>query len=206
MAYSAVWYFTQIPEKIIEILEEDLKQLDNNLKESAVGSKGNTINENLRISKNSWVPDYHWSVGLCWHFLQKANNENFLYNVIHFDGNSMQYTSYEQGEFYGWHRDTEISELLRPNKHSSNKRINEEKITLENQPIRKLSFTLQLSDPSDYIGGEMQLMDENGKLIALPKERGSAIIFDSRLSHRVRKVKSGHRKSLVGWAIGPRWK
>jgi PKHD-type hydroxylase len=32
------------------------------------------------------------------------------------------------------------------------------------------------------------------------------MLFDSRTPHRVRKVRSGLRKSLVGWVVGPRWK
>ena len=72
--------------------------------------------------------------------------------------------------------------------------------------IRKLSFSLQLSDIDDYEGGELQLMDSSGKMHQAPKQKGLITFFDSRLTHRVRKVKSGVRKSLVGWIIGPRWK
>ena len=32
------------------------------------------------------------------------------------------------------------------------------------------------------------------------------ILFDSRTQHRVLKVKSGVRKSIVGWTVGPRWR
>ena len=39
-----------------------------------------------------------------------------------------------------------------------------------------------------------------------PKQRGTMIVFDSRVRHRVRKIKSGTRKSIVGWVVGPRWK
>ena len=31
-------------------------------------------------------------------------------------------------------------------------------------------------------------------------------LFDSRTQHRVLPVKSGLRKSIVGWTVGPRWK
>lgn len=65
---------------------------------------------------------------------------------------------------------------------------------------------MQLSDEDEYEGGELQLLDPTGHLYTVPKERGTISIFDSRLSHRVRKVKSGCRKSLVGWVVGPRWR
>ena len=43
-------------------------------------------------------------------------------------------------------------------------------------------------------------------VVDFDKEKGTIIIFDSRMRHRVRKVKSGTRKSIVGWVEGPRWK
>ena len=39
-----------------------------------------------------------------------------------------------------------------------------------------------------------------------PKQKGTLIVFDSRTKHRVRTVKTGLRKSIVGWVVGPRWK
>ena len=72
--------------------------------------------------------------------------------------------------------------------------------------VRKLSFVLQLSDPDDYEGGNLQLIDESGKSYIAPRQRGTMILFDSRTQHRVLKVRKGVRKSLVGWTVGPRWK
>ena len=82
--------------------------------------------------------------------------------------------------------------------------INSVKINCE--IIRKLSFSIQLSDPDDYEGGNLQLMDENNKSYIAPRQRGTIILFDSRTPHRVQKVRSGERKSIVGWVVGPRWK
>ena len=72
--------------------------------------------------------------------------------------------------------------------------------------VRKLSFTLQLSHPDDYEGGNVELIDEAGKNYIAPRQRGSMILFDSRTQHRVNKVTKGERKSIVGWVLGPRWK
>ena len=71
---------------------------------------------------------------------------------------------------------------------------------------RKLSFSLQLTDPSEYEGGVMQIRSFEDTLYEVPKEKGVIVIFDSRARHRVTKVKSGCRKSLVGWVGGPKWK
>jgi PKHD-type hydroxylase len=72
--------------------------------------------------------------------------------------------------------------------------------------VRKLSFVVQLSDPDDYEGGNLQLLDEAGRSYIAPRRRGTMILFDSRAQHRVLKVTSGLRRSLVGWTVGPRWK
>ena len=63
-----------------------------------------------------------------------------------------------------------------------------------------------MSDPTDYRGGEVEFLDSGAKRFLAPKQRGTMIVFDSRTRHRVRKIKSGIRKSIVGWVVGPRWK
>ena len=46
--------------------------------------------------------------------------------------------------------------------------------------VRKLSFVLQLSNPDDYEGGNLQLMDEEGESYIAPRKQGTVILFDSR--------------------------
>ena len=72
--------------------------------------------------------------------------------------------------------------------------------------VRKLSFTLQLSDPDDYEGGNVELISEANQNYIAPRQRGAIILFDSRTQHRVNKVTKGTRRSIVGWVVGPRWK
>jgi PKHD-type hydroxylase len=72
--------------------------------------------------------------------------------------------------------------------------------------VRKLSFSLLLSDPDEFEGGNLQFMDEAGKTYFAPRQKGALILFDSRAQHRVQKVTKGTRKSIVGWTVGPRWK
>ena len=67
---------------------------------------------------------------------------------------------------------------------------------------RKLSVSVQLSDPSEYEGGDLELM-VNRNYIKVPKEKGTIIFFPSYLTHRVTKVTSGKRNSLVAWFHGP---
>ena len=74
------------------------------------------------------------------------------------------------------------------------------------ESVRKLSFVVQVSNPDDYEGGNLQLLDEADNSYIAPRKRGTVILFDSRTRHRVLPVKSGLRKSVVGWVVGPRWK
>ena len=68
--------------------------------------------------------------------------------------------------------------------------------------VRKLSFAMQLSDPDDYEGGNVQLLDEAGNSYIVPRKKGCIVLFDSRTMHRVQKVTKGTRKSIVGWTVG----
>ena len=206
MAFQSIWYFSDIPEKIIETIEEDL--IDK-FQEQMGDSKlmGDALNRDKRNSKNAWVPTNHWTSGFVWHYVERANRENFLYDIRNIDGENMQFTQYDVGEFYSWHNDAGISCHYKPvsvgNHHEGRAQdYLSEKLEL----VRKLSFVVQLSDPDDYEGGNLQLLAEDGKSYFAPRKRGTVIVFDSRTQHHVLKVTKGTRKSLVGWVVGPRWK
>ena len=49
-------------------------------------------------------------------------------------------------------------------------------------------------------------LEVDDKMYQAPKQKGLLVLFDSRARHRVRRVRSGCRKSLVGWVLGPRWR
>jgi len=78
-------------------------------------------------------------------------------------------------------------------------------ITKGQQLPRKLSFSLQLTDPSEYTGCELELIAGPKSFIA-PKEQGSITFFPSVLLHRVTAITEGKRYSLVGWVAGPRFR
>lgn len=61
-----------------------------------------------------------------------------------------------------------------------------------------LSFTLFLSDPSTYDGGELVLDTSAGEdAVKLPA--GSAVVYPATLLHRVAPVTRGTRYAAVGW-------
>ena len=74
-----------------------------------------------------------------------------------------------------------------------------------NNAVRKLSFSVQLSDPDSYKGGDLLLKISN-EPTSVKRTRGAVIFFPSYILHEVTPVKQGVRKSLVGWVTGPRWK
>ena len=69
-------------------------------------------------------------------------------------------------------------------------------------PNRKLSFTIQLSKPEDYEGGDLEFLGTETNTDAF-RQQGTCIIFPSFLAHKVSKVKSGTRLAIVGWIHGP---
>lgn len=70
---------------------------------------------------------------------------------------------------------------------------------------RKLSLVLQLSDPSEYTGGEFELTDGLHTEFA-EKRLGMITAFPAFRLHRVKPVTSGIRRALVIFASGPNFR
>jgi PKHD-type hydroxylase len=211
MAFQSIWYYTNLPNDIIDIIEKDLTEhYDNQLEDSRVGEGDyGTVNKEKRNAKNTWVPTTHWIGGFIWHYVQRANRENFLYDLSNIDGESLQYTVYNEGMYYGWHNDSGLASHYKPVSTGNRGNGGESATDFINkncETVRKLSFSVLLSDPNTYEGGNLQFLDEAGKSYIAPRQRGAIILFDSRTQHRVQKVTKGTRKSIVGWTVGPRWK
>ena len=206
MAFQSVWYYTDLPEDIVDIIERDLTEsFDSQMADSRL--HGDALNKEKRNSQNTWIPTAHWVAGFLWHYVQRANRENFLYDLRNIDGESLQYTRYEEGQYYKWHNDAGLASQYKPVSAGGRSEGRQQDFLNENiELVRKLSFSIQLSDPDDYEGGNLQLIDEMGRSYIAPRKRGCICLFDSRTQHRVLKVTKGTRKSIVGWVVGPRWK
>ena len=211
MAHQFVWYFTDLPEKVVGIIEDDLKdKFDTEMKDSLLYKS--SINKDKRNSQNTWVPTTHWVAGFIWHYVERANRENFLYDLTHIDGENMQYTRYGEGQYYGWHNDSSLPSHYKPstiiNGENSidNQDLHKQFLNKSCEHVRKLSFTLQLSHPDEYEGGNIEFKGLDGDKYIAPRKRGSIILFDSRINHRVCEIIKGESKSIVGWVLGPRWK
>lgn len=147
-----------------------------------------TQNLSIRNSYVSWIPstpDNVWIYDKAAFILRVINANYFNYDItgIYED---LQYTKYlgSQNQHYEWHIDKHF--------HSE-------------YPQRKLSFVLQLSDPEEYEGGDLEILDGPEKIV-FRKEKGLAYVFPSWLLHRVTPITKGIRRSLVIWSAGPAFK
>ena len=75
--------------------------------------------------------------------------------------------------------------------------VSETEIDYEKE-TRKLSMTVQLSDPETYEGGEFYVADKK-----FCPAKGSAIIFPSNFMfpHEAKTVTSGTRWSIITWLM-----
>jgi len=76
----------------------------------------------------------------------------------------------------------------------------------QNFPVRKLSSSIQLTDPEEYEGGELYLYDGGEEKSLMKKEQGTLILFPSYVLHEVMPVTKGERNSLVTWVTGKQFK
>jgi len=157
--------------------------------------RGNTESDKNKLTRYSqikWI-DYTEETVFLYNLLctiiNKANQDHYNFNIVNSE-DLIQYTeyySYENGK-YGWHMDS----------HGHTK-----------PPYRKLSLTIQLSDPNEYEGGDLEIWEPhpvNSKIYKVPKEKGKIIVFPSHVWHQVTPVTKGVRKSLVWWVGGSQWK
>jgi len=134
-----------------------------------------------RVTTISWIP-FDALVPMYQElnrFIQKANLNHFGFDDIRITEQA-QFTEYPEGGFYDWHMDCDVIMTYEP-------------------PVRKISMTLLLNDPSEFEGGDLELMSP-GKIA--PLKQGHAICFASFLNHRVQPVTKGMRQSLVVWFGG----
>ena len=192
MANTCCWYETHIPESLMKSLLVDLDKVDENIFiKSKVNPQDSKIKYSIRKSQHCWIPSTHWIGGFLWYYIRMANKDNFLYDISDIENDLIQYTQYNKGDYYNWHTDMDIGDINEPD-----------------QLVRKLSFTLQLTNEDEYTGGNLEFadFDDSSYRFLVPKSRGTVIVFDSRTPHRVTPVESGIRKSLVGWVVGKRWR
>ena len=140
--------------------------------------------DTYRSSEIAWLPtdnpEYDWIYATLAPVIQKVNAEHFNFDLTHIL--PLQFTRYdaETNGHYSAHLDLG-----------------------RQSPNRKLSFSLQLSDPYSHEGGLLQFPYNRTAPESAPRARGKIIFFPSYMLHEVTPVTQGIRYSLVGWVSGP---
>ena len=148
-------------------------------------TKGDT--KDVRESKISWlypVDNMDWVFRRVTDITLNLNERFFKFDLFGLN-EGFQFTNYEapSGK-YGKHVDRGM-----------------------NMSVRKLSISIQLTDPEEYEGGELKLYDGDDKEAqVMDKTQGTLIIFPSYVLHEVMPITKGTRNSLVTWITGKQFK
>jgi PKHD-type hydroxylase len=140
----------------------------------------------IRITQRAWIlpdPESKWIYDRVQRVARALNQRVYQFDLSGFSEN-IQYTVYHgsEGGHYDWHVDQ--APLLR---------------------CRKLSLSVQLSDPAQYEGCDLEFYGGTRTETA-PRDRGAVIAFPSYVLHRVTPCTKGTRKALVAWTTGPQFK
>lgn len=181
-----VVHFQKIPPELVDLM---VKEIENSPSlEFTTAQTGSDqypqTDMGIRNSKVNWWYEDHWVSSIICHYINLANRSCWEYDLTFLNG--LQVTNYDVGGHYMWHSDYGTSD--------------------DPRYTRKLSATLLVSDPSDYEGGDLEFIDYHSNTLRAPKEKGTLVIFDSRIPHRVTPVISGKRTSIVAWMLGPKLK
>ena len=159
--------------------------------EALIGLDTPKNNREVRSSTIRWIEpsdvNSKFIHDILFDYATRANRMAFGFNITSL--HDIQYTIYdgEQKDFYDWHYDTFW--------------VN------DTEYDRKISITIQLSDSEDYEGGDFlfggEFIQPNPQQL---RNRGTVLAFPSVISHCVKPVTKGIRKSLVAWIEGPKWR
>ena len=176
----ATWQDAFIPSAIDRIVEigDSLTQA-----QGTVGEGG--VNGEVRKCGTAWLahnPDTAFIYdALAW--VARSLNGQFYDLDLWGFVEDLQFTTYGPGDHYDWHVDK----------------------GQPGQAPRKLSLVLQLSDPMEYAGGDLEVWGEN-QPVSVTRQKGLIAAFPAYTLHRVTPVTAGIRKSLVIWLAGPRFR
>jgi len=121
---------------------------------------------------------YAWLIERIAGVVNQINREHWGFELV--GSERLQFSAYGAGEYYDWHVD------LGAHPPFSN---------------RKVSVSIQLNDPSEYDGGELEISVGTKNRIAT-RDKGAVILFPSYALHRVLPITRGTRYSLVAWIVG----
>jgi PKHD-type hydroxylase len=177
----------QFHKKLEDNIISDILELSSTI-EPIQAKTGKSSDMDLRTSQVKWIeysPNNFSLFNLLSELITTANVNFFNFDISP-PFENIQYTEYyssNKGK-YDWHQDM----------------IEKNQKNISNPYSRKLSLTIQLSDPNEYEGGDLEVYyshPEKGAVVKAPKEKGKIIVFPSYLWHRVTPVTHGIEKVEV---------
>jgi PKHD-type hydroxylase len=149
-----------------------------------------TVRSDRRAASHLYIDPEHWAGSLITHFAHQAN---LLWRRDVSGLGTLSIVRYDEGGHFMWHID---DVAYGAQKYPG----------LGPQLDRKVSVSVNLSDPDDYDGGDLEFRNGLGAPAAGPdiRPRGSVVVFPSNVGHRVTPVTRGSRFALIGWMVGPR--
>jgi PKHD-type hydroxylase len=174
--------------------KEELDKIYNNVaqlpfeKATILGEDNTEAIKAIRSSSIKWIPkdqNWQWLYDKLMNMALEANNSLWHFDLISVD-EKIQYTEYYDNAdgHYTWHQDIGGGSASR----------------------RKVSITVQLSDPEEYQGGDLEMWQGGEAVVKSERGAGVVFIFPSYMMHRVTKVTKGTRRSFVLWVGGQHYR
>ena len=182
---SIAWWDNEFSKEQLDYLQEYCKSADQPGRVGFNAGSGKhtfDLKTDVRRCNVKWLEsslENNWLFSKLGKVVSSLNAQFFGFNIDSFS-EPIQMTTYNSSDLgtYGWH--TDVSSAI----------------------IRKFTCIMQLSEPDEYTGGELQV-NSDGIVNIVPKKRGHIVVFPSYVIHQVTPVTSGSRQSLVSWVSGP---
>ena len=136
MKYGETYRIIELDEYILRKIDNTISNLDLQIKKSLVNDDISGRDPNIRISKQAWIKE----LSFCKYFFDIGQklNEVCKWNFNIQGVEPIQYGIYSDGGKYDWHVDQGS------------------KILFKGGSVRKISMTLNLTDPKQYEGGNLK--------------------------------------------------
>jgi PKHD-type hydroxylase len=176
-------------DKIFTDYELDQLVMQANQVKKVSSTVGSGAVSNYRICDIAWLEsdevesDFDWVYATLANAISRVNNEHFQFDLTHLT--ALQFTVYNGSNHSNYQKHLDLGRQF---------------------PNRKLSFSVQLSDDTEYVGGDLRFHYIKNQPEVAPREKGKIIFFPSWVIHDVTPVTQGTRRSLVGWVNGPNFK
>jgi predicted 2-oxoglutarate/Fe(II)-dependent dioxygenase YbiX len=150
----------------------------------------------------------------CEYFKSLSTNKMFYRSKVTEHTSSNIISEYRTSHEVGIQLDTDLSNIILekvkefgiktlPNyfiilKYDKNQEFKKHRDSGVDYPNRYKTMIIQLSDESEYEGGELCIFEKD-KVLIVSKDIGNVIMFDSSMEHCANKIKEGTRYSMVFW-------